>query len=145
MLDNRELQLALSNLLATEEHLVEMMVLTENEKEISPLVSKLREVKSTRNNLVHSSILGLKEKERDLLFNKWCVLKHLLLADYHLLELTTQIDTSDEQANIFTSLSKSIKMVYKEVLTEEFSSSCEVCKKDLFLLKLFRGKRGAKK
>lgn len=145
MLNNRELQLALSNLLATEEHLVEMMVLSEKEKDIPPLVDKLKEVKSTRNELIHSSILGLKEKERDLLFNKWCVLKHLLLADYHLLELTTQIETTNEQANVFAMLSKSIKTIYSGVVKEEFSSKCEVCTKDLFLLKLFKGKRGVKK
>lgn len=129
---NKEFRLSIANMLALEEHLIEMLSLTVDDSIQRELFAKLKENKENRNKLLTNSE---SEKERSEDFNKWCAIKHLMLAQYHLMEYINQNDKSfDDVKNLFpqiTSLDKAIE----DLLKTKFDGKCETCTGDIFINK----------
>ena len=127
-LNNPEFKIMIQNLLCAEEHTVDM--LSTADKDIDGILMSLVNTKALRNELLDFP----EEKDR----NKWCLVKHLLLAEYHALEL---INNNTEHKYIGTY--KVIKDLLDNAINNEWNVKCKVCKDDLIinrLLKRFGGR-----
>ena len=103
---NKEFMLTIQNLLCAEEHAVDML-LTAKEKEYKTIKNILDVIKLERNLLLNFP----EEKDR----NKWCLIKHLLLANYHSLEM---INNGGKDIN-----ESIINFYIKRIVTNKFVQS----------------------
>lgn len=132
---NKELRLSLTNLLALEEHFIELMFKATSKDEREVLFFKLQKIKNLRNNLVSSSP---NEKDRTIDFNKWCVIKHTMLSQYHLMETVNQNDMKFDLAEQYLTLIKELEVIIEDIIDMDVTGNCDVCKSDLLINKLFK-------
>lgn len=132
---NKELKLSLTNLLALEEHFIELMFKATSKDEREVLFFKLQKIKNLRNNLVSSSP---NEKDRTIDFNKWCAIKHTMLSQYHLMETVNQNDMKFDLAEQYLTLIKELEVVIEDIIDMDVTGNCDVCKSDLLINKLFK-------
>ena len=126
-LNNKEFKFLIQNLLCAEEHSVDML-LNANEG-VDGILLNLINIKTTRNELLDFP----EEKDR----NKWCLVKHLLLAEYHALEL---INNNTEQKYIGTL--KMIDNLLTNAIDSKWDVKCDICTKDLLINRIFKRKKG---
>ena len=104
-------------------------MLKNTEKGVDGLILSLINTKSLRNELLDFP----EEKDR----NKWCLVKHLLLAEYHAMELINQ-----NTGNKFVGTLKAINSLLENTIDNNvWEGKCRVCTKDLIINRLFK-KRG---
>lgn len=124
---NPEFKFYIQNLLCAEEHLIDMLR-TSNEKDTKEIISKLRKLKLERNR-----VLNFPEKKDR---NKWCLIKHLLLSEYHCIELLNQenIDISTIQESY-----KKINNILTNSINSSWDVNCTICEKELLINKIMKG------
>lgn len=125
---NKEFMLTIQNLLCAEEHTVDML-LTAKENEYSSLKDILDIIKLERNLLLNFP----EEKDR----NKWCLIKHLLLANYHSMEMINNGNKGIDK-NIIDFYIKS-NTIINSIIDKDLNVECNNCKEDLLLFKLLKG------
>lgn len=137
-LKNKEFRLSLTNMLALEEHLIELLFKATSKNEKKELFLKLQKNKSLRNSLLSNNI---ESNERTIDFNKWCSIKHLLLSQYHLFETINQTSMTFEEAEIYIATSKELEHMIESVIDQKITGECPVCKNDLLIHKFFKNKK----
>ena len=125
--DNKEFELMIANLLCAEEHVVDMLS-TCDEKDRKKIVGFLKNLKEERN-----KILDFPEQKDK---NKWCVVKHLLLAKYHSLEMMN--DQKNKEYNNLINLYNNISSLINKFIDNDLDVKCNVCVEDLMLFKFFK-------
>ncbi|MGL5022400.1 MAG: hypothetical protein ACRC5S_03780 [Cetobacterium sp.] len=133
-LKNKEFRLSVANLIAAEEHIIEMMCNAEREEDKKILFQELKNIKFQRNNLLVNTT---SEKDRELSFNKWCLIKHLLLSQYHIMEWVNQNDREYEEVSIALDTIKNLDNALDIVSVKEIKTDCKVCPNDLVIGKIF--------
>lgn len=134
-LNNKEFRLSVANLIAAEEHIIEMMCNAETEEDKKLLFQELKNIKFQRNNLLVNTT---SEEDRELSFNKWCLMKHLLLSQYHLMEWVNQNDREYEDINVALDTIKSLDNSLDTISIKEIKTDCKICPKDLIIGKIFK-------
>lgn len=132
---NKEFRLSVSNLVAAEEHIIEMMCSAETEETKKMLFNELKSLKTQRNMLLTDN--G-KEPDRDISFNKWCLLKHLLLSQYHLMEWVNQSDREFEEVEKVLPLIKNFDEILSEISVKDIETDCKICPDDLIIPKMLK-------
>lgn len=121
-LKNKEFRMAIQNLLSSEEHIIDML----NIKNQNFLVDLLRDVKLQRNLMLDFP----EEKDR----NRWCALKHIILSQYHILEMINNKEFKNiENLNIAY---KELDKIIEKYIDEDFETDCDICVKDLIIDKV---------
>lgn len=131
---NREEKYLIQNLLCAEEHIVDMLVNAEDDYSKDKLINHL---KATKENRVITVKVILEEMDE----NKWCLIKHLLLSQYHLLEIINSTGEKEERIKQLSIQLNNIEEMIDEILNNDLiKTNCGICKSDLIINKLFRRK-----
>lgn len=133
-LNNKEFRLSITNLIAAEEHIIEMMCNTDDKEQRKLLFDELKNVKSQRNILLTDN----NEDERNVEFNKWCLLKHLMLSEYHLIEWVNQSKREFEEAEKVFPTINSLEKIIEYISEEQIESNCRICPEDLIVPKMLK-------
>lgn len=121
LLDEKLLELM--NVLATEEHYLELMV--NNTLELN--IVKIRNI---RNAIIESMF----DLEKTNIKEVWCILKHLLLSYQHSLEIiskTENEETKNNLKNISFAISSEINKIIGIIQSDIKLNECKVCSEDL--------------
>lgn len=121
---NKDFKFLIQNLLSTEEHLVDML----NEENKNKIIAMLRDIKEQRNFLLDFP----EEKDR----NKWCAYKHIILSQYHLLELINNNKSTNIEIEKFLFIYKKLDKLSEEYINSDIKSDCNNCKEDLIIDKI---------
>lgn len=144
--NKEEILLALMNILATEEHLLEM-VLDDAQIQKRILANDLLnvaliEIRAQRNMVIK---FLFSDKEKENLKSLWCVLKHSILAYQHLLESINKEDDYQQKVEIMITAKKQkifINNIFELLNKNEKFKECKICSNDLLnVLKGFNKKK----
>ena len=131
---NREEKYLIQNLLCAEEHIVDMLVNAEDDYSKDRLINQLQVTKTNRIMIVKIILEEMDE-------NKWCLIKHLLLSQYHLLEITNSTGITKEKIKQLSIQLNNIEEMIEEILNNKsIKTKCGICKSDLIINRLFKRK-----
>ena len=125
---------ALANLLAAEEHIVEMIVKNNNADITKTLIVELGEIRTGRRALLDIIFTEQKHENGDVKTNLgafWCSLKHMILSKYHLEESimkSVNLINIEKTADIILILNKQIIHTSKNFIELQ---NCLRCEEDL--------------
>lgn len=124
-LNNRETKIAVQNLLCSEEHIIEMLIHSKKIQDKVLLLETLHKNKNSRNSLLDFP----EEKDK----HKWCTIKHMLLAHYHIMELLNQTDMNFEDEDLvkISNASMNIEELIEDIINSDIDTNCNICKEDL--------------
>lgn len=124
-LNNRETKMIVQNLLCSEEHMIEMLINSKKIQDKILLLDTLHKNKTSRNSLLDFP----EEKDK----HKWCTIKHMLLAHYHIIELLNQTNMNFEDKELITlsNVAMNIDELINDVINSNIDTNCNICKDDL--------------